>query len=608
MQLMRRGGLAVVLIGLGCLTQAVPARGQERAKAVWPGLTEAGLVQLPNGWKLAPAGKQVPLGDFPITMAECPTAPVLAVLHAGYGTHEVVTLDAKSGELIGRVAIHETFGGLVWTRDGKTLFVGGGFDDVIYRFKHKDGFLALDGKLTYEGGDLELAEGKAEKDEPLVRAERGSKRPQGCISGLALGDEEKTLWAGNAFAHRLARFNLEKGVLEAEIALGEDSYPYGVVVDEGRKRVYVSLWGQSKVAVVDGKSNKLVETWKTGPHPNEMLMGKDGEVLFVANANENTVTVHELEEEDHGRALETIGTAIDPRAPAGCTPSALATSKDGAILFVANANTNDVAVVNVEKPGKSAALGFVPAGWYPTCVRVSRDGATLWISNGKGTHSLANREGPMPTKPGESNRTRQYIGGLFRGTLSVLKVPGAKEMGTYSETVYACSPVKKDDPKGVNGAEGENPIPSKVGGASPIKYCVYIIKENRTYDQVFGDMPEGNGEPDICLFPEKVTPNHHALAREFVLLDNFYVESEVSADGHEWTMGAYATDFVERLWPLSYRGDRRVPYPAEGKFDQATPSGGYLWDKAKEKGVSYRSYGEFVIGREGGDSGAGGAF
>ncbi|MBX6314978.1 MAG: phosphoesterase, partial [Isosphaeraceae bacterium] len=139
-----------------------------------------------------------------------------------------------------------------------------------------------------------------------------------------------------------------------------------------------------------------------------------------------------------------------------------------------------------------------------------------------------------------------------------------------------------------------HPIPRKVGDPSPIKYCVYIIKENRTYDQVFGDIPEGNGEPAICLFPEKVTPNHHALAKEFVLLDNFYVESEVSADGHEWSMGAYATDFVERTWPLGYRGDRRVPYPSEGAFEIARPSGGYLWDRAAAKGISYRSYGEFI--------------
>ena len=169
-------------------------------------------------------------------------------------------------------------------------------------------------------------------------------------------------------------------------------------------------------------------------------------------------------------------------------------------------------------------------------------------------------------------------------------------MAEFSQTVYACSPLNKTDPAGVTGPElaKDNPIPRKVGDASPIKHCIYIVKENRTYDQVLGDMPEGNGEPSICLFPEKITPNQHAIAREFVLLDNFYVDAEVSADGHEWSMGAYATDFVERTWPLSYRGDRRVPYPAEGNFAIATPAGGYLWDRAAAKNVSYRSYGEFI--------------
>ena len=145
-------------------------------------------------------------------------------------------------------------------------------------------------------------------------------------------------------------------------------------------------------------------------------------------------------------------------------------------------------------------------------------------------------------------------------------------------------------------APAGSPVPAKVGDPSPIKYCLYILKENRTYDQVLGDLPQGNGDPSLCLFPEAVTPNHHALAREFVLLDNFYVESEVSADGHEWSMGAYATDFVEKSWPLSYghyaRG--KIPYPSEGKFAVAMPASGYLWDRAREAGVTYRSYGEFA--------------
>ena len=179
------------------------------------------------------------------------------------------------------------------------------------------------------------------------------------------------------------------------------------------------------------------------------------------------------------------------------------------------------------------------------------------MANGKGATSKANREGPNPlANPGD--KTREYIAGLFQGTLSIIPMPDPKQMAAYSKTVYECCPLKRDDPTAVVGpapAPG-NPIPAKVGDPSPITHCVYIIKENRTYDQVFGDLPEGNGEPSLCLFPEEITPNHHALAREFVLLDNFYVDGEVSADGHEWSMGAYATDYVEKTWPLMYRGEQ----------------------------------------------------
>ena len=358
------------------------------------------------------------------------------------------------------------------------------------------------------------------------------------------------------------------------------------------------------MAVVDTQTFALRTQWAAEEHPNEMLLAHGGKFLFVANANRNTVTVIDTEA---GKAIETIGTAIDPKAPPGSTPNSLALSPDESLLFVSNANTNNLAVVNVKDPGGSAPLGFIPTGWYPTSVRLSKDGKSIFVANGKGASSRANRDGPRPGFAGGRSPIQEYIGGLFQGTLSLIPMPAPRQMATYSQTVYECSPLKQGDPTGVTGAAPEvaNPIPAKLGAPSPIRYIVYIVKENRTYDQVFGDMKQGNGDPNICLFPESITPNHHALVSEFVLLDNFYVESEVSADGHEWTMGAYATDFVERLWPLGYRGDRRVPYPAEGAHDEAArPAGGYLWDKAAAKGVSYRSYGEFIEnGRTPGDPG-----
>ena len=170
------------------------------------------------------------------------------------------------------------------------------------------------------------------------------------------------------------------------------------------------------------------------------------------------------------------------------------------------------------------------------------------------------------------------------------------DMADYTRQAYDCSPLRMDIAPSARSLDEQNPIPSALGEPSPIKYCVYIIKENRTYDQVFGDLPQGNGDASLCLFPRHVTPNHHALVEQFVLFDNFYVESEVSADGHEWTMAAYATDFVEKTWPLLYRGSRRgkLAYPAEGSFEIATPAGGYIFDRCAEANVSYYSFGEFV--------------
>ncbi len=569
----RRAGLALHF-SLALALAGGTARAQEpsprpaRAEATWPGLTRAGTVLLPNGWSLRPAGKQAKLGDFPVAIAEHPGEPVLAVLHAGYGEHEVVTLDAASGKVIARVALKESFQGLAWSSDGKKLFVGGGWDDVIYRFDHAGGLLSNRFEIKYP-----------------PKPDGGRRVP----AGLALSSDAGTLWVANAFGHTVATFD-GSGAIRKEIDLGQDSFPYGLAWDQKGARLYVSLWNRAEVAVIDSNKGEVIARWPTQEHPNELILTKGAEILYVANANRNTVSVFDT---DSGAALETIGTAIDPKAPPGSTPSSLALTPDETILFVANANTNDVAAVNVETPRESKPLGFIPAGWYPTSVRVARDGKTLYIANGKGTSSRANRDGPNPLARPNAG-VREYIAGLFQGSLSILPLPGPKEMAGYSKTVYECSPLRARATEPAPPRPAGHPVPMKVGDPSPIKHCVYIIKENRTYDQVFGDIPEGNGEKALCLFPEEVTPNHHALVREFVLLDNFYAEAEVSADGHEWSMGAYASDFVERTWPLSYRGDRRVPYPAEGALALARPANGYIWDRAAAKGLSYRSYGEFI--------------
>jgi YVTN family beta-propeller protein len=578
--------LALILIGPDLVAQEAT-----RPATLWPGVQPAGQVLLPNGWSLRPAGKQYSLGsDFPVTIATHPTAPLLAVLFAGYGEHEVATIDPETGRVHGKVVIPQSYGGLAWSPDGKRLYVGGGFDQVIYRFDRDGDLLGGRAAIRYEGG---LIARLLPPDGPRLddRTERGTLPAEGAIAGLAVSADNQTLWVANPFAHTIARFDANTGERLAEVKLPEGSYPYALTLHPSRNVLYTSLWGAAKVAELDTANNTLLGQFATQEHPNEMVLSKDGNTLYVANANRNTVSVINTID---GKSRETINTAISPQAPSGSTPNSIALTPDEKVLFIANANTNDLAVIDVSKPGESRPLGFIPTGWYPTSVRVAKDGGSIYIANGKGGRSKANRSGPNPLTR-DSDPTMEYIGGLFEGTLSVVPNPGPAQMVAFTQTVYDCSPVNRNDPVAADQpSQKSNPIPAKIGDPSPIKYCIYIIKENRTYDQVLGDIPEGNGDPSICLFPEKVTPNQHAIAKGFVLLDNFYVESEVSADGHEWTMGAYATDFVERTWPLSYRGDRRVPYPSEGALKVAEPSGGYLWDKAAEKGVSYYSFGEFI--------------
>jgi sugar lactone lactonase YvrE len=418
-------------------------------------------------------------------------------------------------------------------------------------------------------------------------------------SGLATDADGKTLFAAGLWGHAVSAVSLDNPDNRRTMKLEKDSYPYACLPEPGGKRLFVSLWGKASIASIDLETNTLAAIWPTESHPTEMVLTPDGKTLYVACANSTRVSVLDLAHD--GKTRQTITCSLYPSAPNGNTPSSLCLSPDGQLLFVANADANNIAVFGVAKPDQAQPLGFIPTGWYPTSVRFDAQAKRIYIANGKGLISRANPQGPNPNNRRRYAGVEQYIAALFPGTLGILDMPTPEQMAEFSKQAYACSPLRADASPTAERPQG-NPIPNKIGDASPIKHCIYIIKENRTYDQVFGDIQEGNGDPNLCLFGEAITPNHHRLVREFVLLDNFYVEGEVSADGHQWTMGAYASDFVEKIWPLSYRGRPLSSsiknlniYPSEGNLDSiARPAGGYLWDRCAEAGVSYRSYGEWV--------------
>ncbi|MDB5308659.1 MAG: hypothetical protein JWO38_2861 [Gemmataceae bacterium] len=586
---------------------------------VLPGLRKDGFVQLPNQWRLKPAGRHLELGDFPVNTALHPTGLYAAVLHAGFREHEVVIVDLNKARtrVVSRVQVDQAFYGLTFSPDGRQLYASGGEFETVHVFDFDQGYLKKSKQLDVSRQEKELTE-----------------KPRVVVGGLSFDPTGRDLFVASPWGDCVVRVPLDNPENRVVIAMTTEpaakkepargdppsppdgrkdpdakptakpkvdeqtrpalgAFPYLCLVEPTGKRAFVSLWNRAAVAVVDLEKNTVAATWPTAEHPTEMVLSPDGKALYVACANSTKVSVLDPAT---GRGLQTIACSLYPQAPNGNTPNSLALTPDGEMLFVANADANNLAVFNVADRATAKPLGFIPTGWYPTSVRYNKRDRQLYVANGKGLVSKSNRSGPNPNQP-LANSLGEYIGGLFRGTLGILDLPTPEKMAEYTKTAYECSPLQEAEAVRAEDAAADNPIPKKIGDPSPIKYVLYIIKENRTYDQVFGDVLQGNGEPGLCLFPEPITPNHHKIAREFVLLDNIYVDGEVSADGHEWSMGAYATDFVEKIWPLSYRGSPRKTfgYPSEGAMDSiARPSGGYLWNRCIEAKVSYRTYGEWV--------------
>ncbi|SMB87861.1 40-residue YVTN family beta-propeller repeat protein [Hymenobacter roseosalivarius DSM 11622] len=568
---MKPSALLALLLGwllAGCASSPrpyAPTAVAPPAPPVLPGpLPATQQTLLPNGWKLSPVGQQVPLGDLPLNLVVSASGRLAAVINCGWGANSVQLLNPTSGAVLDEQIIKAGWVGLAFGPQEKMIYASGGQKNRIYCFR-------IEGQ-------------KLVPDSAIVLGEAWPKQKIG-VAGLAVDARRQLLYAVTREDSALYTFDLRTRALVRRLPLGSEAYT-AVLAPDGNA-LYVSLWGASAVAVYDPRRQRITARIPVESHPNDMLLSRDGRRLFVANANSNSVSVLDTRA---GRVTETLVAALFPNAPAGSTPNGVALSADETQLFVANADNNCLAVFDVREPGKSTSLGFVPTGWYPTAVRTA--GTTLLIANGKGSSSAPNSEdGPNPLKNGP--RPTQYIAGLLRGSLTVLPTPDAATLGGFSAQVYANTPYTKAREQAPDVPAG-NPVPQRVGQPSPIRHVFYIIKENRTYDQVLGDMPEGNGDKSLCLFGEDVTPNHHALAREFVLLDNFYADAEVSADGHNWSTAAYANDYVEKTWPSNYSG-RGGSYDYEGgRGEVAVPKDGFIWDYCQRAGVSYRSYGEFV--------------
>ena len=582
-----RAGLMVLLAALS-IGAAAPATGAS-APAIGapsapptassperrplPGQLRNGRTRLANGWLLSPAGQQVRVGNFPQHLCVSPDERWAVVSCSDYGKSGLTVVDLEAARRAQDIPLASTWLGVSFIAHGTRIAIAGGLSNRVYLYDFAAGRARLADSIAL--GPPWSAGGQYPQGKKIDYGE-GAIWP----TGLSADDRSGRLYVVSRLNASLYAVDLNTRKVIRRVAL--PAVPFTCLVSHRGDRVFVSLWSGAGVALVSASSLEVEKVIPVGDHPCEMVEAPDGARLFVANANQNTVSVIDLRE---GRASETLATAPDPRAPAGSTPDAVALDPGSQRLFVANADINCLAVFDVSRAGHSRPLGFVPTGYYPTSLAVLPGRHAIVVSNGKGMGS-----GPSSGARPDTLAWCRYLifGPKGRGSLSIISEPDDRTLARLTRQVMDNAPGARAA-RAAKAVAADNPIPSRPGQRSPIRHVFYIFKENRSYDDMLGDLPQGNGDPSLCLFGENVTPNHHALARTFVLLDNTYCDADGSADGHNWGMAAYSNDYVTRSVGVS------PIYDYEGGNALAYPSGGYLWDACERRGVSFRSYGEFVF-------------
>lgn len=588
--------------------------------------------------------------DHPISTAVSPDGATLLILTSGYNRNndaKAKAIPAQTSEYVfvfdlrdpaplkqQVLRVPNAYVGLAWAPDGKQFYVSGGQDDNVHVFTKESGRWAESAppvSLGHKNG-LGIADRLETKISPL--------HPM--VACVAVSPDGERLLAANYQNDTVSLVDLETKRVIAELDLrpgkinpeqkgvpgGE--YPYGIVF-AGNEKAYVSSLRDREIVILNLKPALTVTSRiKTHGQPGKLIVNRAGTLLFAAADNSDSVVIVDTAKDRVVAEIKTTaptGTLANSDGFKGSNPNSLALSPDEKTLYVTNGGTNSVAVIALDKdPDESRVVGLVPTGWYPTSVSVSKSGATLYVVNGKSI------PGPNPkgcrttlttvTDDRPCAATGQYILQLEKGGFSVIPSPDAAGLRELTQQVarnnHFATP--EEDPKSRQLFDFLR---------QRIKHVIYIVKENRSYDQVLGDLKKGNGDPSLTLFPEAMTPNQHDLARRFVTLDNFYDSGEVSGVGWNWSTAARTTDLVERTIPMNY-AVRGMTYDVEGMnrninvgldsphdrnteklddaadqlpghADVAAPDGpedesgaGYLWDAALRAGLTVRNYGFFI--------------
>ncbi|KAA2261210.1 bifunctional YncE family protein/alkaline phosphatase family protein [Solihabitans fulvus] len=525
---------------------------------------------------MTPAGHQTNLSDLPLNAVASPDGRWLAVTNDGQGTQALQLVDTGSGAVVQTIQYaspQALFVGLAFSRDGRTLYASAGGNNKI---------------RTYAVGDAGLTE---TAPIPLPTRSESGKALNPYPAGIALTPDGGRLLVADRLADAVTSIDLRSGQQQTT---GVGHAPYSVVPSPDGTRAWVTEQGSNTVSVLDigGGSLRPVGQVTVGTHPNRAVLDGAGRRLYVANGDSDEVSVLDTAA---GRVVRTISLAPYRGAPVGSNPDAVALSTDQRTLYVANSGNNDIAVVDIDS---GSVRGLVPTAWYPTAVVPV--GALLFVTNAKGLGAgpndgpgHPNPESPAPTSPS------QYVGSMMVGTLSVIPRPDDRaRLRDWTDQVRDNDGFDEHGERHA-AQDASAVVPQHPGQSSPIRHVIYVVKENRTYDQEFGSLGRGDGSPALNLFGDESAPNARALARQYVTLDNFYADAEVSAQGWNWSVAANSNPYAEQGWPANYSG-RNHPYPSESGepaiAPNRDPANAYIWDRLAGAGISFRNYGFYVNG------------
>jgi YVTN family beta-propeller protein len=565
----------ICLVVVSFILQKTEVFAQNKSNQMKVGNQPDGSILVPTNQLLTPAGFQVYFPGRPVDMVLLAEKGLLAVKNK------------NSLDLI-RLSDRTILQSLQFPKSGAS------FTGIYYSESKKKIY-------TTDAEDLILVANFDDKN--ILSWQTPVKLPKPQIGGdpvpggICFDESENKIFVTLSRNNSLAVINVSDSSL-AEIPVG--IAPYDVVLKSDTK-AYVTNWGGRKpkegesvyktsgsdilvdpvtgianngsVSVIDLKKNIQIKNIEVGLHPSGMVFNNDKSLLFVACANSDNISVINTETDE---VTDEISVRMDDKLPFGSSPNALTISPDGKFLYVANGTDNAICVIETEKPYRVA--GFIPTGWYPGSVTVNKSGTVLYVANVKGVGSRNQRT--------DRNGLNSHD---HLGSISIIPVPEKPDLLKMTETVSANNSFPALYSKQSSEGKKKVAVPYLPDQTSHFKHVVYIIKENRTYDQVFGDIPSGNGDTSLVHFGYEITPNHHKLAETFALMDNYYCSGVLSADGHQWTDEAFVTDYLEKSF-----GDFTRSYPYDGDDAMAYASSGFIWDNVLKNGLTFRNYGEFV--------------